>query len=351
MYTQKIAFSLLAFFIIIAGSAIGVVTHKKDFFGNTLVSQTRAEAVTAVVVDPPTTTTTQKKVTVLASTTSNDTKTLNHRVATAASTTALYSITPNTEKISKPIRVLVVAGHEPTYGGAEYRNLKERNMTLAVSEYLRSYFASNPKFEVIVVRDQEGWSPLFSSYFQTNATATKNFYLSHRALMSQQVANGEIIPFVGVPHNAAPEAVALHLYGINAWANEHDIDVVLHLHFNDAPRQDASVPGKYSGVALYVPEHQYKNSSTSKAIARSVFPYLVQYSATSTLPTESLGIIEDQELIALGKYNTLNVPSLLIEYGYIYENKFQNPAGSDVLFKQFALETYAGVVQYFAGAQ
>ena len=36
------------------------------------------------------------------------------------------------------------------------------------------------------------------------------------------------------------------------------------------------------------------------------------------------GVVEDQELIAIGSFNTLNPIGLLIEYGYIYESQFYN---------------------------
>lgn len=265
-----------------------------------------------------------------------------------AHSTATATLSTTVKKPLPPIRILLVAGHEPTYGGAEYHTLKERTMALTVSQYLKNYFVDNPNFEMVTVRDTNGWNPIFSDYFAHNATATKNFYLTHMAAMADKVASGEVTPVVGVPHNKAPEEVALHLYAMSKWANEQHIDLIIHLHFNDAPRPDVSVPGPYSGIALYVPERQYGNAGPSLAIAKTIFPYLLTLSGTSTLPTERGGIIEDQELIALGKYNTLTVPSLLIEYGYIYENKFQNPVTLDNVLKNYAAVTYQGVADYYS---
>lgn len=270
---------------------------------------------------------------------------------TTATATPPSSVLVSNNKLiqEKKIRILVVAGHEPTYGGAEYKTFKERDMTVRISKYLSEYLRMSKKFEVIEVRDDHKWNSLFVEYFTNEATTTKEFYLLHKATMAKQIINGEMKEVFGVPHNPAPEDVALHLYGINRWADAHDIDLVLHIHLNDTPRKDVSLPGVYTGIALYVPERQYKNSSTSMAIGRSIFPYLMKYGATSTLPTEKSGIIEDQELIALGKYNTLKTPSVLIEYGYIYENQFQNSKAVDGVFKTLASQTYAGIHDYFFG--
>ncbi len=293
----------------------------------------------------------------LLATPSYATTTKKHTVSTTSVATASTATPAKTLKNTAStsvkntdtrIGVLVVAGHEPNYGGAEYRLLKERDMTLRISRYLSDYLRTDTKFDVTVVRDEKGWNPVFTNYFKTNATATKNFYLAHMALMTKQIAQGEVTSVVGVPHNKAPEDVALRLYGVNRLADEYKMDLVIHLHFNDIPRKNVSLPGEYTGIAVYVPERQYTNSSTSIAIAHKVFPYLMKYSATSTLPTEHTGIIEDQELIALGKYNTLKAPSLLIEYGYMYEPQFQNYATADTVFKNLALQTYKGIADYFS---
>jgi N-acetylmuramoyl-L-alanine amidase len=286
--------------------------------------------------------------TYVTSTSTENVSTSTQQKMTATSTrSTILPTTVSKAVIEDKIRVLIVAGHEPTYGGAEYRTLKERDMTLRVSKYLSDYFRANPKFEAIVVRDEKGWNPVFSDYFKVNENATKEFYESHMAKMEHAIEAGTVTEVIGVPHNKAPEDVALHLYGVSRWADAHDIDLILNIHFNDVPRGNASMPGKYSGIAMYVPERQYTNSSTSMAIAQVVFPYLLKNNAVSTLPTESGGIIEDQELIALGKYNTLKAPSILIEYGYIYENQFQNGVNADATFKNLALETYKGIVDYF----
>src|SRR6185436_8364106 len=123
----------------------------------------------------------------------------------------------------------------------------------------------------------------------------------------------------GVIHNSAPPNVALRLFGINKWVNENKVDLAIHVHFNDYPRRNRSIAGEYSGFSIYVPEKQYVNSTTTLAIADSVFNRLDKYNPVSDFPKEDDGIVEEQELIAIGANDTLSAPSMLIEYGYIYE--------------------------------
>ena len=67
----------------------------------------------------------------------------------------------------------------------------------------------------------------------------------------------------------------------------------------------------------------------------------------SNLPVEDQGIVEDQELIAIGSYNTVDAASMLIEYGYIYEPQFRAPAVRAIVLKELAFQTYLGLADFF----
>ena len=41
------------------------------------------------------------------------------------------------------VRIILVAGHEPNFGGAEYKNLKERDMTVELAGYLEKFLKNN----------------------------------------------------------------------------------------------------------------------------------------------------------------------------------------------------------------
>lgn len=248
----------------------------------------------------------------------------------------------------KKIRVLIVPGHEPTYGGAEYAHLKERDMAVALSDYIAGYVRSNPKYEVFVTRSTKKWSVPFEGYFINEWDAIVDWRESYKEEMSRLLEVGQVKaePPV-IYHNSAPQDVAVRLYGITKWANENQIDIVLHVHFNDHPGHEYNVSGKYSGFAIYVPARQYSNSETTHAVADEIFENLERYNPVSDLPGESRGIIDEPELIAIGAYNTADAASMLIEYGYIYEPQFMKESVKDVALQDMAYQTYRGIEEFF----
>ena len=151
----------------------------------------------------------------------------------------------------------------------------------------------------------------------------------------------------GVEHNSAPSDVALMLYGINVWANNQGFDIILHIHFNDHDGRASDRPGKYSGFTLYTPEKQFSNSEGSNELAKKIFARLSTYFAVSNLPGESVGITEDQDLIAIGAFNTLDPASVLIEYGYIYESQFIDKEVRPLAIREIAFQTYSGIKDFF----
>ncbi len=271
---------------------------------------------------------------------------LSHNFKTIAQVKSRYdAVVRNSSEV--PVRILLVAGHEPTFGGTEYRKLKERDLTVELSENLKKLLEKNPHYQVFVTRTASGWTETFSKYFAGLDTIAewRKASVEH---FSQLVTLGNIpVTHATVKHNKAPGNVALRLYGINKWANENDIDVVLHLHFNDNPRANTSKPGKYSGVSVYVPATQYGNSTITRAVGEDILNRLKSYATVSNLPVEASGIIDEPDLIAIGAYNTADAASLLIEYGYIYEAQFQNKETRDVAMRDLALQTYLGLQDFF----
>jgi N-acetylmuramoyl-L-alanine amidase len=256
-----------------------------------------------------------------------------------------YEEVPETKK---KIKVLVMPGHEPNFGGAEYGNLKERDMVVDLSGYLAEFLKSNSHYEVVVARDANGWNPDLESYFSSRWSEIIAFLNERKSETLNLIERGEHLKVKNdlIPNNARQD-VALRLYGINKWSNENKVDIAIHVHFNDYPRTDHSVPGKYSGLSIYVPERQYANSTTTRAIADTIFNRLSKYNAVSNFPAEDEGIIEEQDLIAIGSYNTLDVPSMLIEYGYIYEPQFSDPLVRQSTLKDLAFQTYLGIQDFF----
>jgi len=250
----------------------------------------------------------------------------------------------------RKVRILVVPGHEPTYGGAEGYGLKERHLTLELGQNLIKYLKESGRYEVFTTRDAKGWTPEFASYFKNNWDQIKEWTNAHvaetRSLQSVGTYS-RVTPPVG--HSKADPSVALRLYGVNKWANENDIDIAIHIHFNDYPGH-GSGPGKYTGFAIYVPERQYFNSTTTNAIALSVRNRLARYNPVSNLPGESQGIVPEQDLIAIGAFNSIDAASMLTEYGYLYEQRLQDPDVRRRTLDEMAYATYLGLLDFFEPA-
>ncbi len=246
------------------------------------------------------------------------------------------------------VRILIVPGHEPGYGGAEYGALKERDMNLELAQDLALYLGNNTHYQVFVTRDGSEWMPDFSEYFKNKWQDINDWEKASAQDMAHRISIGSSTPPVStVFHNTAPSNVAMRLYGITKWANENDIDITVHIHFNDAPDHRSGVPGTHAGFAIYIPEHQYANSTTSKALALTVFKRLAKYNPVSDLPGESAGIVEEPDLIAIGAHDTADAGSMLIEYGYIYEPQFTNAGTRAVALKDLAYQTYLGLEDFF----
>ncbi|MDE2010566.1 MAG: N-acetylmuramoyl-L-alanine amidase [Patescibacteria group bacterium] len=246
------------------------------------------------------------------------------------------------------VRILVVPGHEPGYGGAEFGSLKERDMTVELAGYLDQFLRQNGRYEVFTTRDANSWLPPFADYFKEHWNDIVDWEKSYHTEQSRLISVGAIPkPKVMVYHNTAPADVATRLYGITKWANENNIDITIHIHFNDYPGHANGVAGEYSGFAIYVPSAMYLNSTTTKAVADAVFNRLKKYNPVSNMPDEKAGVIDDPELIAVGANNTADSASMLIEYGYIYEPQFVDPDTRSLALKDLAFQTYLGLQDFF----
>ena len=250
--------------------------------------------------------------------------------------------------VERKLRILVVPGHDNEYWGTQYKGVKEAEMTLTLGKELARLLLQDGKFEVTLSRDDNGYFPVLAKYFEEEKKEILDFAKSKKKIMKDLEISGKIaLKLDGVSHNNAPSPVVVRLYGINKWANENNIDLVIHVHFNDYPRRKLSSPGTYSGFSIYVPEHQYSNSRSSKDIAYEVSKQLQTYYPESNMPKEGEGVVEDQDLIAIGSFNTLDPASLLVEYGYIYEPQFLDQTIRGKIINDLATQTYIGINNFF----
>lgn len=245
------------------------------------------------------------------------------------------------------VRILIMPGHEPDYGGAEFGSMKERDMTVDLAEQLATFLSANSRYEVIVARDKSAWSPTFQSYFKNHWDDIIGWQKEYKQESLRRIAISAPLPAPKVYHNTAPNDIAYRLYGITKWSNENNVDIAIHIHFNDYPGHSWKTPGKYSGFAIYTPEQQYANSVTTRAVSEAIFRRLQKYNPISDFPGESDGIISERELIAVGANDTADAASMLVEYGYIYEPQFTNPDTYKMTIKDLAFQTYLGLEDFF----
>lgn len=248
----------------------------------------------------------------------------------------------------KKFKILIVPGHEPMYGGTTYKGVWEHEIVVDIADTLAAQLKTNSKFDVMVARSKTEWHPTLAAYFDQHWEEIRVWRDSNKTDTARKIAAGlfeEEEP--AVHHNPAPEGPSIRLNGINKWADESDIDLVVHLHINDYPRSRASEPGKYTGFAIYVPDPQYSNAAASRAVAETMLSRLSEHYPVSNLAGEQTGIVEELKLIAIGRDNSQSAASLLIEYGYIYEPQFVDETLRAATITDLAYQTFAGIQDFF----
>lgn len=245
------------------------------------------------------------------------------------------------------LKVLIVPGHDNQFSGAIYGGMREADLNIEFARHLAEVFAGDDKLQVSVARDlvSGGYDKNIANYFNTERDSILSFKTAKKILMAELVSSGLIEDRSNNNHAFAKDEIAYRLYGINKWINDNDIDLVIHVHFNDYPGHK-KVPGKYTGVTVYVPDEQYPNGKASEAIGDAIFTELNKIRPASNNPLELGGVVPGQELIAIGSNASVDAAAVLVEYGYIYEPEFQSSVEREKIFKAMAEKTYKGLAEY-----
>ncbi len=249
-----------------------------------------------------------------------------------------------------PIKILLIPGHDVEVWGAQYGTIKEANMNLAVAKRIYNILKKDKRFEVHMTRTDGGYTKEFSDYFSLGRADIISFRDTAKAAMQQKLQSGQFVEKENVPHNNASEDVSVMLYGINKWASEKKMDAVIHIHFNDYPRNTKWEVGKHTGFAVYFPDGQMANGFESGQLAADIYTQLDKKYNSSTYEPELGGLIPDQKLIAIGANHSLDasVRSVLVEYGYIYEKKFRSYLSRHQAYDNMAKLTAQGIKNYFS---
>lgn len=247
---------------------------------------------------------------------------------------------------NKKIKILIVPGHEPNAGGAdEFKRIKERDLNLQLSTLLKNNLSKNTDLEIVMARDENGWNKDLENYVITGSSTIMSWVKKMKNKMLSKVDTGEMeLIDPNMKHNPATSSAVLFLYGTNKWLNENDFDLVLHIHFNNNPK----INGKpnYQGYCTYIPEHQYSNSSSSRIFANYLDEEISKIEKRSNMPQEKEIIIEDQQLIAVGNYDTLKIPSVVVEYAYIYEPMMLSSSTRNIFIEKAASSTATAINNY-----
>lgn len=259
------------------------------------------------------------------------------------------NMAPNisTPIIGKPFTILIVPGHDTNIGGASYKNLYERDLVVDVADNIATLLNQDPKYKVIIARNKRVWNPIFANYFISEKQAILDFKNQHQVADKLLIASGKekVITNVGT-HTTASQKTAIELYGINKWADENNVDLIIHLHFNSSTLRDPLLPDPYHGFNMFIPDKQRINAPTSRIIAEYIYNELQKEFSPETSGNNYNSLYEDQSLIALGASNTLNKPALLIEYAYLYEKMLQTYKTRQQALEQMAKQTVAGIKDY-----
>jgi len=247
---------------------------------------------------------------------------------------------------NKLVNVLIVPGHDDEYWGAEFRGMKEVELNRIVAQYLHGYLAQEEGINPVLASDDSGYNLIFEKYFRREEDKIEKFIKDMKKSFSKKIDEDEFKQVEKNFHNTAPDEVVYRLYGINRWVNNQKFDFVIHIHFNDHAGRKWNKQGKYDGFSIYTPGKLFSNYDVSRKLADSVFGELKKIRPVSNLEEEKEGVIEDHELIAIGANESLEAGSILIEYGYIYEPVFLDPALRDTALDYFAYATYAGVKKF-----
>ena len=242
-----------------------------------------------------------------------------------------------------PKRVLLVAGHTAVTKGAVFGDTTEYELNYDIMKKLEREMKSRG-FEVFVSHEGSDYTKSFLNYFDTNEERILDYREKKKDAYDKQYPQGVVTN--DTDHNHASPLGVVQLYGVNLWANENNIDAVVHLHFNDYPGRPTGTRGTHTGFSIFAPLKTNDHFVESFSLAKSVEKHMLKYIKRSTVRNESAGVLES-ELIAVGQANSTLMPSILIENGFIYESKFTDTSRREPVLARQANSIANGIEEYF----
>lgn len=262
---------------------------------------------------------------------------------------------PEKYQTGQTVKILIIPGHDKKYSGAYFRGVSEQEINLRLAEKIKTELMRDPLLDVTVTRDANGYIPIIQEYFDNNEKSINRFIETHKKKTAELKAEDGFDMDVQVPHADALPMVAYQLYGVNKWAEENNFDIILNIHFNDDTAHASGAVGDFSGFVVYVPDENLLNHKDGDILGAAIGARMNQTFPVSNMPLEAEkadlgGVIPDFHLIALGSNRTLKIPSVLVEYSYIYEPHLV-PELFDLSSFVMARATTRGVYDYLNGSQ
>lgn len=258
----------------------------------------------------------------------------------------------NRKKYLRKVRVLVDPGHNINTKGAMGLEYK---YTVKLALELANYLSNDKRFEYFLSRESDYYSTVIKNYTASNRERLSNIYNFN--LKYQKRGNlGE--------HNT------MELYAIRGYAIENDFDVLVSIHFDNAPTK--KLKAKAEGFQVIVSPYN-KQFPASIELATILAGNMKEKYKTSTIITfdeklpqniwkyynkkqlekeglslRSLIIIGDAfeseyDKLFYKKYSTNDLPSILFEAAFIHEKILED----DNTFKDIAQRLYNSLVEFY----
>lgn len=230
------------------------------------------------------------------------------------------------------IKILIVPGHTEFHPGAQVtieggEVTTEAHLARHAATRLTNLLKKDKNFNPILLSDDLGDHPLFSEFYIQNLDRIKRVQNSSESI---------------------PDELSLRLHGINLWVNEElQPELILHMHFNDYDGRPNYEMGTQEGFVLHVPQWGMRHGKESQIFAEKLHEKLSIVSIPSTAPDEEGGLLQDKGMVALGSGGTLKAPSIVIEYGYVYEPQFTHVSVRDHMMHELAFQTYQAIQAHF----
>ena len=99
----------------------------------------------------------------------------------------------------KTFNILIIPGHDAKDGGANYKNVYERDLAAVIGKKIADILSTAVIYNITVARNTNNWNPVFSAYFQGEKQEIIDWKNKCQANEKSLIVSGEekIIPDQG----------------------------------------------------------------------------------------------------------------------------------------------------------